>query len=191
MASGALPPGFPAVEIDGEFYWDGGLVSNTPLSEVIGGLQRNHTLVFQVDLWSATGQLPADLNGIAERTQEIQFSSRTRMVTDVMLNTRMNALMVKELLSLIPSDVRKQNEVCRKAEGVASCGEINIIQLIYKNKPYEGHYKDYEFSLDTMEEHWSSGLLDIQTSLAQPGWLDFPVTSDGVITHDIHRLAQP
>ena len=82
MASGALPPGFPAVEIDGEHYWDGGLVSNTPLQWVIeSNPRREDTLAFQVDLWSSQGALPRNLAEVATRHKEIQFSSRTRAST--------------------------------------------------------------------------------------------------------------
>src|SRR5882757_5725572 len=81
MASGALPPGFPAVEIDGEHYWDGGVVSNTPLSRVLSG-EPCDTLTFQIDLWSAMGRVPYDLMEVSSRQKDIQYSSRTRSVTD-------------------------------------------------------------------------------------------------------------
>ncbi len=188
MASGALPPGFPAVEIDGQFYWDGGLVSNTPLSEVLGEMQQQNTLVFQVDLWSAEGPLPSDLAAISERTKDIQFSSRTRMVTDQVARTQRNAVLLKELLSLIPEAKRKDNAWCAQAEALANSGTANIIQLIYKNKSYETYCKDYEFSLDTMREHWATGLEDLQASLAQREWFEVPDAATGIVTHDIHRV---
>ena len=83
MASGALPPGFPAVEIEGEHYWDGGVVSNTPLSRVLSGEPRD-TLTFQIDLWSARGRVPHDLMEVSSRQKDIQYSSRTRAITDHM-----------------------------------------------------------------------------------------------------------
>jgi NTE family protein len=85
MASGALPPGFPAVEIDGEYYWDGGKVSNTPLARVLSSEPRRDTLTFQVDLWSAKGRLPDDLREVWSRQKDIQYSSRTRAITTHML----------------------------------------------------------------------------------------------------------
>jgi NTE family protein len=78
MASGSLPPGFPAVEVEGEYYWDGGLLSNTPLAWVVEHEPRQDTLAFQVDLWSARGEFPANLAEVATRQKEIQYSSRTR-----------------------------------------------------------------------------------------------------------------
>src|SRR5690606_26012564 len=82
MASGSLPPGFPAIEIEGEHYWDGGLISNTPLQWVFDHYERRDTLAFQVDLWSARGEFPGDLAEVATRQKEIQYSSRTRANTD-------------------------------------------------------------------------------------------------------------
>ena len=80
--SGALPPAFPAVVIDGEHYWDGGVVSNTPLEYVLESAPRRDTLAFQVDLWSARGILPRTLLDVLERQKDIQYSSRTRLGTD-------------------------------------------------------------------------------------------------------------
>ncbi len=82
MASGALPPGFPAIEIEGEHYWDGGLVSNTPLQWVLECADRQDTLAFQVDVWSARGSVPRTLGEVATRHKEIQYSSRTRANSD-------------------------------------------------------------------------------------------------------------
>ena len=82
MASGALPPGFPPIEIEGEFYWDGGVVSNTPLQWVLDSRPCEDTLAFQVDLWSARGEVPRDLTEVDVRTKEIRYSSRTRLGTD-------------------------------------------------------------------------------------------------------------
>jgi NTE family protein len=87
MASGALPPGFPAVEIEGEHYWDGGVVSNTPLSRVLSGEPRD-TLTFQIDLWSAKGRVPYDMMEVSSRQKDIQYSSRTCSVTDQSLRMR-------------------------------------------------------------------------------------------------------
>lgn len=189
MASGALPPGFPAVEIDGEFYWDGGLISNTPLAEILEHNGEHNSLIFQVDLWSARGNLPTNFYDIEERTKDIQYSSRTRFVTNMMEEKHRNALLIKELLDLIP-DNKRDNEWYQKAECVAKEGLINVIHLIYKNKIYDGHYKDYEFSMSTMKEHWESGLNDIRHSTTHKSWFDLPSVEQGFITHDVHRKQQ-
>lgn len=189
MASGALPPGFPAVEINGEFYWDGGLISNTPLAQILDNNGEHNTLIFQVDLWSSKGDLPTNFYDVEERTKDIQYSSRTRLITNLMQEKHKNALLIKELLNLIP-DKDKQNDWCLKAENIAKEGLINVIHLIYKNKIYDGHYKDYEFSMNTMNEHWESGLNDIRHSTNHQHWFTLPSVEQGFITHDVHRKQQ-
>jgi len=187
MASGALPPGFPAVEIDGEYYWDGGLVSNTPLTEVLRDADHKDALVFQVDLWSASGKAPGDFLDVSERAKDIQYSSRTRAITSMLADRHKHARFIKELLAHVPADVRKTDPLFRLAEEAADGSAINVVHLIYKNKPYEGHYKDYEFSSDTMHEHWESGLEDIRDSFAHRDWFDVPSREQGFVTHDVHR----
>lgn len=187
IASGALPPGFPAVEIDGEFYWDGGLVSNTPLTEIIRESQHKDTLVFQVDLWSSRGKLPGDFLDVSERTKDIQYSSRTRAITAFMSQNQKHAQMIKALLEHIPEKVRLAHPLIREAQKTADGSAVNVVHLIYKNKSFEGHYKDYEFSKDTMREHWASGLEDIRRSLGHPEWLDIPSREIGFVTRDVHR----
>ena len=189
MASGALPPGFPAVEIDGEYYWDGGLVSNTPLTEIIQDNQHKDTLVFQVDLWSARGNLPEDFTDVSERTKDIQFSSRTRAITSMLSTKQKHKRLLKELVDLLPANISRDNPHVREACDLADGGAINIVHLIYNNKFYEGHYKDYEFSFDTLGEHWGSGLEDIRRSFTHGEWFDVPSHELGFATHDIHRHA--
>lgn len=187
IASGSLPPGFPAVEIDGEYYWDGGLVSNTPLSEVLNGDERKDTLVFQVDLWSSRGPLPENFLDISERVKDIQYSSKTRMVTDVMEERMKTRKVLQELLKKIPKEMKEDDKWCAIAEKLSEDSIANIIQLIYKDKAYEGHYKDYEFSLATMHEHWSSGLTDIRETLRDPKYLEVPKQEQGFVKHDVHQ----
>ncbi|SIT51661.1 Patatin [Paraburkholderia piptadeniae] len=187
IASGALPPGFPAVEIDGEFYWDGGLVSNTPLTEIIRESQHKDTLVFQIDLWSSRGKLPGDFLDVSERTKDIQYSSRTRAITAFMSQNQRHAQMIKALLEHIPENVRRAHPLLQEAQKTADGSAVNVVHLIYKNKSFEGHYKDYEFSKDTMREHWASGLEDIRRSFGHPEWFDIPSREIGFVTRDVHR----
>lgn len=187
MASGALPPGFPAVEIDGEFYWDGGLISNTPLTEVLKESEHRNTLVFQVDLWSSDGSLPTDFLDVAERAKDIQYSSRTRAITNMLADRQKHAQFIKALLKHVPAKVLAEDPMFRLAESLGDGSSINVVLSIYKNKPYEGHYKDYEFSFDSMHEHWASGLEDIRASFSHPEWFAVPTREQGFVTHDIHR----
>ena len=188
MASGALPPGFPPVRVGNKSYWDGGLVSNTPLMHVLGTVPRHDTLAFQVDLWSARGPMPKHLFDVMERTKDIQYSSRTRMVTDVMLHLQRMRRIIRQLTDrLTPEQVD-----ARLAEQIAALGcdkVYNIIHLIYRAKSQEGQSKDYEFGLTTMRDHWACGLEDIRRTLSRPEWLERPDPEIGVVTHDLHRAA--
>jgi NTE family protein len=187
IASGALPPGFPAVEIDGEFYWDGGLMSNTPLYEIAQATPRRDTLAFQVDLWSARGPVPDSIVDVMGRVKDVQYSSRTRLVTDTMQRSQRFRHVLREVLDRVPADVRKSDPRCKAAEDLACSTRYNVIHLIYRHKEYEGHYKDYQFGLSTMQEHWESGHLDIRRTLERREWLEMPNNEAGFITHDIHR----
>src|SRR5262245_27522619 len=186
MASGALPPGFPAVEIDGEYYWDGGMVSNTPLSRVLSSEPRRDTLPFQVDLWSARGRLPYDLMEVASRQKDIQYSSRTRAITTHMLQMLKMRQALQRLMEKLPESARNDPDVTAMAD-LARHRAYNIVHLIYQSKTFEGHSKDYEFGLDAMREHWQSGLEDIRRTLADPRRLDRPTPELGIVTHDVHR----
>ena len=184
MASGSLPPGFPATEIEGEHYWDGGLVSNTPLEWVLESTPRQDTLAFQIDLWSASGAFPRNLVESELRQKDIRFSSRTRAATDHFKKRQLLRRAAAKLLAKIPGDVRQTPEaeiLAREADEKV----YNLIQMIYHAKTYEGSSKDYEFSRLTMEEHWSSGYNDAVRTLRHPEVLRRPNGSDGVFTFDL------
>ena len=190
IASGALPPGFPAVEIDGEYYWDGGLVSNTPLNEILSHEEHLKQLIFQVDLWNAKGTLPENMMEIDERIKDIRYSSKTRMVTDFMAQKLRYTRLIKELLEIIDNEAKvdKVEELCvNKAREMTEVGVKNVIHLIYHKKTYERGYKDYEFSASTMREHWESGLQDIENTFRHLDWFMLPKTDDIFVTHDIHQ----
>jgi NTE family protein len=184
MASGSLPPGFPAVEIEGEYYWDGGLVSNTPLQWVVESEPRQDMLAFQVDLWSARGELPTNLAEVATRQKEIQYSSRTRANTDQFKRLQRLHCTLANLLEKLPPDLRNSDEA-RLLSRAADHKVYNIIQLIYRSKHYEGHSKDYEFSRLTMEEHWRAGYHDAVRTLRHPEVLQRPESLEGVYTFDL------
>jgi NTE family protein len=185
MASGALPPGFPAVEIDGEFYWDGGLVSNTPLQYVIVTPPPRDSLIFQIDLWSAVGEAPRDLLQVAVRHKDIQYSSRTRMITTALRLQNMFRHLLHDLMELVP-EAQRDSTAYRRAEQLAHAARRNVIHLIYRDKPYESYSKDYQFGMLTMHEHWASGLSDMQATLQHREWLDKPGDEQPFVTHDVH-----
>jgi NTE family protein len=184
MASGSLPPGFPATEIDGEYYWDGGIVSNTPLQWVLDDRPRRDTLAFQTCLWSAEGELPSDLAHVGVREKEIQFSSRTRAATDQYKQAQKLRIALGKLLKQLPDELQRLPEVNLLA-AEADEKVCNIVQLIYHSKKYEGIAKDYEFSRRTMEEHWLAGHSDAARSLSHPEVLQRPDKLEGVRTFDL------
>jgi NTE family protein len=148
IASGSLPPGFPATEIDGEYYWDVGIVSNTPLQWVFDGRPRQDMLAFQVDLWSASGERPRGLTNIDVRQKEIRFSSKTRAATDQILKIQRLRRAFRSIYDRLPPDLLKTPEVDLLA-GEADEAVTNVVELIYRSKSYEGIVKDFEFSRRT------------------------------------------
>jgi len=187
MASGALPPAFPAVEIDGEFYWDGGMVSNTPLEWVLSSRSDLDTLVLQVDLWSAQGCLPRDLAEVAVRMKEVQFSSRTRSATDDFRRFQKLRAAFNELLEQMPDDLKATPQAKFLIEA-ADPSVYNIVQLVYHSPTYEGQSKDYEFSRRTMDEHWRAGHRDAVETLSHPEVLTRPSQAHGVDVYDFTRV---
>jgi NTE family protein len=183
IASGSLPPGFPATEIDGEYYWDGGIVSNTPLQWVLEHRPRVDTLAFQIDLWSARGALPRSLPEAEVRLKEIQFSSRTRAATDHYKKAQQYRIAFASLLKDLPEEMRNRPEV-KMLAAEADEKVCNIVHLIYNAKGYEGASKDYEFSRRTMEEHWAAGYDDVVRALSHPEVMQRPDKLEGVRTFD-------
>jgi NTE family protein len=184
IASGSLPPGFPAIEIEGEHYWDGGLISNTPLQWVVEHGPRQDTLAFQVDLWSARGELPGNLAEVTTRQKEIQYSSRTRANTDQFKRLQQMRCALATLLDKLPDDLKASEEV-EMLRSVADRKLYSIVQLIYRSKHYEGNSKDFEFSRLTMEEHWRAGYHDAVRTLRHQEVLERPNNLEGVFTFDL------
>lgn len=184
MASGALPPAFAPVEIDGEHYWDGGIVSNTPLQWVVEDAERQDTLAFQVDLWSARGAVPRTMPEVMTRQKEIQYSSRTRARSDQFRKEQELRSALTALIARLPEDLRSTPEYALLAPE-ADRNVYSIIQLIYQARHTEGGAKDFEFSARSMEDHWAAGLSDTIRTLRHPEVLERPTSIDGVFTFDI------
>ena len=164
MASGALPPGLPPIEIDGEWYWDGGLVSNTPLEYVLDQNQEDDLVVYQVDLFNARGPLPKTVQEAAEREKDIRYSSRTRLNTDAQLRIHRLKTSLAALLNTLPEDKSDDPEIALLRD-FAKEPSVIVVQLIYRDRAYEGGFKDVEFSRQTMLDHWASGVADGERSV--------------------------
>ena len=194
MASGALPPGFPPIEIDNEPYWDGGLVSNTPLQHVLEGSgPRQDMVIFQIDLFSARGPVPAPLFAIAQREKEIRYSSRTRLNTDIFCELQAIRRAVRHLRPTL-SEQLASNADWQLLDRLSCDAAITIVQLIHRRAAYWTQSNDYEFSRFTMEEHWTSGRADVERTLNHPEWKSRTRPEDGVkvldLTRDLDMQAQ-
>ena len=184
MASGALPPGFAPVEIDGEHYWDGGLVSNTPLQYVLDQPGKRRRVVFQVDLFAAQGALPTTLAEVTEREKDIRYSSRTRLNTTNELDRQVIAQAARRLIDKLPPALRDDPDV--KALSKIRCETaVDVVHLIYRSKHYETQSKDYEFSRLSMQEHWEAGRSDMAHTLHDPRWINHERAPTGVHVFDL------
>jgi len=168
MASGALPPGFPPIEINGEHYWDGGVVSNTPLQYVMQNEPKDDLLIFQVDLFNAHGALPRTLLEAAEREKDIRYASRTDHNTEVDMKIHAAKVALRALLSALPEELRTSPNAALLGD-LSYENAVTVVKLCYRRKPYEGPSKDYEFSRQTMLDHWRTGLGDLRHAMEKRG----------------------
>ncbi|MCI4677771.1 DUF3734 domain-containing protein [Rhodoblastus acidophilus] len=190
MASGALPPGFPAVAVGDDFYWDGGLVSNTPLRYVVEYYPRRSRLIFQVDLFPARGPVPENLAEVAEREKDIRFSSRTRAVTDLIRREHDLRHNINELWENLPPELRALP--CAKTLYEFSCvTRMDIVNLIYRPAESQGPTKDFDFGREAMAARWRAGLDDACATLTKAPWMEPMDPQEGARTFDALRDAAP
>jgi NTE family protein len=187
MASGALPPGFPPVEIDGQLYWDGGLVSNTPLHYVLDdGGPREDMCVFQIDLFNARGPVPNTIWEVEHRQKDIRFSSRTRLNTDVFRQRQKLRQAARRLCAKLPEELKSDPDALLL--DILGCdAAVSIVHLIHRRAAYQLGSKDYEFSRISIEEHWKAGQDDVKRTLRQPAWRNRTRPEDGVAIFDLTR----
>jgi NTE family protein len=185
MASGALPPGFPPIEIDGEPYWDGGLVSNTPLEYVLDP-PREDMVIFQIDLFSAKGCMPKTLFDITQREKEIRYSSRTRLNTDIFRELQTIRRAVRHLRSKLSQELSDDPD-WQLLDSVSCDAAITIVLLIHRRAAYWTQSSDYDFSRYTMDEHWTAGRVDVERTLNNPAWKNRAMPKEGVMVIDFTR----
>ncbi|SFF90938.1 NTE family protein [Novosphingobium sp. CF614] len=192
MASGALPPGFPPVQIDGEWYWDGGLVSNTPLQYVLDNRPECEMTIFQVDLFSSRGSVPRTMADVAQREKDIRFSSRTRLGTDMSKQLQKMQAAAGRLAKKLPPELKDDPDLA-KLLACTPDGAVAVMHLINRGETYETNSKDYEFSRMTITEHWAAGKADALYSLDHPDWTGRALKPDEIITFDLagDRLSKP
>jgi NTE family protein len=165
MASGALPPGFPAVQIDGKYYWDGGIVSNTPLTYVWDERPLTSALIVTVDLFDAMGDLPQNLGEVLERQKDIQYSSKQRLSVDHTAKIGQLRGALIRLMDKLPADLRGDPDAQLLAT-LCDNRQWMVVRLVNKRLAHVSQTKDYEFSRATVNEHWSTGLEDVRRAVA-------------------------
>ncbi len=187
MASGALPPGFAPIEINGKHYWDGGLVSNTPLAYVLDN-QTSDMLAFQVDLFPARGALPTKYADVMSREKDIRYSSRTRQVTDYYMKLRKEHEALRNVLAMLPPEMSSSPDV-ERVRALVEDNAVNIVHLIYNVQKWESGMRDFEFSRSTMNMHWDQGIEAVQAVLRKGDLLAQNIMDGKTATFDLapHR----
>jgi len=184
LASGALPPGFPPVRIDGKLYWDGGLYSNTPLDTVLDDLPRVSTLCFMVDLWFAHGHEPCTLDQVESRRKEVMFASRSQRHIETYSETHNLRRRLRALYERLPPELRQDDDIAQLATG--GCGTtMHIVRLQYPGHDWRSSSKDINFSRGSIEWRWRQGYEDAKRALQQAAWLQPIALDKGVVVHDM------
>ena len=184
MASCALPPAFAPVVIGGESYWDGGIVSNTPLQYVLDERGAGKLMIVQVDLFPARGAIPIDLPGVLQRQKDIMYSSRTRYSTTKVAELQRTRRAMQRLIARLPPKLRDDSDV-RALAATLSTAPVDIVHLIYRQSAWESESKDYEFSRASVDEHWAAGRRDMQRTREHPDWLSGANLDEGVRVYDL------
>lgn len=186
LASGAIPPSFPPVRIDGELYWDGGIHSNTPFEAVINDLPRTNTLCFMVDLWSPENVEPETLDQVQSRQKEVMYSSRSRRHIEAYGETHNLRRKLKAMYNLLPAELRNDPEIQSLAE---SCCDktMHIVRLQYPGHDWKTSSKDINFSRGSIEWRWQRGYDDAARILQQAPWLNPSPPHQGIVLHELTR----
>ena len=184
MASGALPPGFPPVRIDGDLYWDGGLYSNTPLEAVLADEPRVDTICFMVDLWSADGPEPNTLEQVYTRQKDVLYASRSRRHIDAYLRGHRLRRLVRALRAKVPDDMLSEDEL-RELEKVGTDTTMHIVRLAYAGRDWQMASKDLNFSKGSIEWRWEQGYQDAMRAIDHAAWRAEAPEGAGVLVHEI------
>jgi NTE family protein len=190
LASGALPPAFPAVRIDGELYWDGGIMSNTPAERIFEDNPRRNSLIFAVHLWNPTGSEPETIWEVLDRHKDIQYSSR--ISNHIVRQSEAHRLrhVIGELLKYIPEEARQKPYV-RELAAYSCRTRMHVVRLLAPRLDNENHTKDIDFSPAGIRTRWEAGYADTMDSLKHQPWRGEWDPLEGVILHEPRRGAEP
>ena len=184
MASGALPPGFPPVVINGKAYWDGGIYSNTPADIVLDDAERRDTLCFMVDLWDPTEKEPDSISAAMARQKDIQYASRTREHLEDHRDMQNMRRAIEILSSRLPAKDRDDPTIKRLSQ-LGCRSTVNIVRLIMKALPTDDHNKDIDFARSRLTARWQAGAHDAQRALRHKSWLAPLPTAVGMVIHEL------
>ncbi|MYN44519.1 patatin-like phospholipase family protein [Pseudoduganella sp. FT93W] len=186
-ASGALPPGFPPVRIDGELYWDGGLYSNTPLETVLDDDEHVDTLCFMVDLWSADGQEPTTLDEVQTRQKDVTFASRSQRHLDDYVKRHRMQQKIRDLYLALPGHAQSEQGARDLAE--LGCGStLHVVRLPYAGRDWNMAAKDINFSRGSIEWRWEQGYQDALRGIQAAGWLSLVSEDTPLVVHELPPL---
>ena len=183
MASGALPPAFPAVRIDGELYWDGGILSNTPTEVIFDDNPRKNSLIFAVHLWNPMGEEPGTIWELLNRHKDIQYSSR--VASHITRQRQMHRMrhVIRELAKLLPEEARRTQQA--QALAAFGCHTImHVVRLLAPQLENENHTKDVDFSPSSIRMRWEAGYTKTMRALEQAPWENEFDPLEGVILHE-------
>jgi NTE family protein len=184
MASGALPPGFPPVSVGDDWYWDGGISSNTPLWYVVDEAYRANALVLQIDVFSGAGELPRNLNQVQERMKDLQYASKTRFNAARVKQQEELRASLRRVLAMLPDDARSDPDVERLA-AVSTRGEVVLVHFTNRHDTRSSDFKDYEFSRATVDDLWAGGLHDVRHAIATQVWRNAVELAQGIRVCDV------
>jgi NTE family protein len=183
MASGALPPAFPAVRIDGELYWDGGILSNTPTEAIFDDYPRRNSLIFAVHMWNPTGTEPESIWDVLHRHKDIQYSSRVASHIERQRELHKLRHVVSELVRMMP-DADRNHPAVRNLAEYGCLTRMHVVQLLAPRLDNENHTKDIDFSPTGIRARWEAGHADTARALQRAAWNDACDPLEGVILHD-------
>ncbi|CAN5848179.1 patatin-like phospholipase family protein [soil metagenome] len=184
MASGALPPGFPPIQINGRAYWDGGVYSNSPLDVFLEDEAGADALCFMVDLWDPTETRPASIADAMTRYKSIQYASRSK--EQLLMHQKIQDMQraIRTLSEHLPAAERESNEIAPLIK--LGCDHtINVVHLIMKALPGDHYFKDVDFSAGTIQTRWDAGVRDCQRALKHKAWLQPLPPHAGLIIHEL------
>jgi NTE family protein len=182
MASGALPPAFPAVRIDGELYWDGGILSNTPTEAVFDDNPRRNSLIFSVHMWNPSGPEPTTMSEVLNRQKDVQYSSRIASHIARQQQSHRLRHVISELAARIPEAERK-SEAVRELAGYGCQTQMHVVQLLAPQLDRESHTKDIDFSRSGIMQRWDAGYAHTKAVIERTPWVGEFDPLSGVILH--------